>query len=89
MAKGILSGRMGMTDAIKDQRDMDALGDRMTEIRRAAESQTMEDREAEREKREQWEHKRAQEERKERAEEDGPSTDLFTGSKKRGRGHRG
>ncbi|MGW1373900.1 hypothetical protein ACWD6P_06400 [Streptomyces sp. NPDC002446] len=55
MAQGILSGRMGITDAIKNERYMDALGDRVTEIRRAAESQTMEDREAEREKREQWE----------------------------------
>ncbi|MEV0369800.1 hypothetical protein AB0I10_08235 [Streptomyces sp. NPDC050636] len=90
MAQGILSGRMGMADAIKNERYMDALGDRMTEIRRAAESQTMEDREAEREKREQWERKRDEEEQQERAEHDGPSTNLVTGPKKRGRGgHRG
>lgn len=90
MAQGILSGRMGMTDAIKDERYMDALGDRMTEIRHAAESQTMEDREAERGKREEWARKREEEEQKEREERDGPSTNLFTGSKKRGQGgHRG
>ncbi|MHB9757211.1 hypothetical protein ACYBSK_22790 [Streptomyces sp. BYX5S] len=90
MAQGILSGRMGMTDAIKNERYMDALGDRMTEIRRAAESQTMEDREAERGKREEWERKRAEQEDRERAERDGPSTNLFTGPKKRGPGgHRG
>ncbi|MET8468965.1 hypothetical protein ABZY90_00795 [Streptomyces sp. NPDC006422] len=91
MAQGILSGRIGMTDAIKDERYMGALGDRMTEIRHAAESQTMQDREAERGKREEWERKREEEAQKEREERDGPSTNLFTGSKKRGQGggHRG
>ncbi|MFF4648452.1 hypothetical protein [Streptomyces sp. NPDC001380] len=44
MAKGVLSGRIGMKDVIASDRYLDALGDRLGKIREAAEDMTPEER---------------------------------------------
>lgn len=73
MAKEVLSGRIGMRDVIETERYMGALGDRMQEIRRAAENETLADKEAKRDQVERWERARREEEEKDRAERDGPT----------------
>lgn len=73
MAQEVLSGRMGMREVLDSDRYMGALGDRMQEIRRAAEDQTFEERKASRERFERWQEERAAEEDRERAERDGPT----------------
>ncbi|MFB7635420.1 hypothetical protein ACFC0M_31330 [Streptomyces sp. NPDC056149] len=90
MAKEVLSGRMGMKEAIETPGYMDALGDRMGQIRRAAENQTAEEREASHAKFVEWQKKQEEEEDRERAERDGPSLNLVTGPRRGapGRGHR-
>ncbi|MFJ6747642.1 hypothetical protein ACIQNI_05490 [Streptomyces sp. NPDC091266] len=91
MAREVLSGRIGMKDAIETPRYMDALGDRMQEIRRAAENQTQAEREASREQFAAWQKKEDEKEDKERAERDGPSGNIVTAPRRSGRsgGHRG
>ncbi|MFJ9618865.1 hypothetical protein [Streptomyces noursei] len=89
MAQEVLSGRMGMKEAIETPGYMDALGDRMNQIRHAAENQTMAEREESRAKFAEWQKKQDEEEDRERAERDGPSLDLVTGPRRGGgRGHR-
>ncbi|WP_369359066.1 hypothetical protein [Streptomyces sp. cg2] len=88
MAKEVLSGRLGMKEAIQTPGYMDALGDRLTQIRHAAENQTAEEREESRAKFADWQRKREEEEERERAERDGPSLNLVTGPRRGGRGHR-
>ncbi|MDT0458251.1 hypothetical protein RM550_21335 [Streptomyces sp. DSM 41527] len=90
MAREVLSGRIGMKDAIATPGYMDALGDRMTEIRRAAENQTMAEREESREKFAAWQKEQEATEDEERAERDGPSGTLVTAPRRGGRsgGHR-
>ncbi|MFD7918526.1 hypothetical protein ACFV3R_04795 [Streptomyces sp. NPDC059740] len=91
MAQEVLSGHIGMKDAIQDPRYMDALGERMTEIRRKAEDMTSQEREEAREKAAAWMRAQEAEEDKERAELDGPSLNIVTG-RRGGRGgvsHRG
>ena len=73
MAKEVLSGRIGMRDVIQTETYMDALGDRMQEIRRAAENETLAEKEAKRDQVERWERSRLEEEEKDRAERDGPT----------------
>ncbi|MET8679851.1 hypothetical protein ABZW18_20290 [Streptomyces sp. NPDC004647] len=73
MAKNVLSGRIGMRDALQTESYMDAMGARMTEIRRAAEAQTPEEREAQRGQVERWREAQREEEERERAERDGPT----------------
>ncbi|MGW7492251.1 hypothetical protein [Streptomyces sp. NPDC054786] len=90
MAKEVLSGRIGMKDAIQTPGYMDAIGDRLGEIRRAAEDQTMAEREESREKFATWQREQEAKEDEERAERDGPSSNIVTGSSRRGgRSHRG
>ncbi|UQA92755.1 hypothetical protein [Streptomyces halobius] len=86
MAREVLSGRIGMKDAIDTPAYMDAIGDRMGEIRRAAENQTQAEREASREQFAAWQKKQEEQEDKERAERDGPSLNIVTGPKRGGRG---
>ncbi|GAA2652254.1 hypothetical protein [Streptomyces lunalinharesii] len=89
MAKEVLSGRMGMKEAIETPGYMDALGDRLNKIRRDAENQTMDEREESRAKFAEWQKKQEAEEDRERAERDGPSLNLVTGPRRgSGRGHR-
>ncbi|MGG2459070.1 hypothetical protein ACO0M4_04440 [Streptomyces sp. RGM 3693] len=89
MAKEVLAGRMGMKEAIETPRYMDALGDRLNQMRRAAEDQTMEEREESRAKFADWQQKQEEEEDRERAERDAPSLNLVTGPRRGGgRGHR-
>ncbi|MFJ5676925.1 hypothetical protein [Streptomyces sp. NPDC093097] len=88
MAKEVLSGRLGMKEAIQTPGYMDALGDRLTQIRQAAENQTTAEREESRAKFAEWQKKQEEEEDRERAERDGPSLDLVTGPRRGGRGHR-
>ncbi|BDM71849.1 hypothetical protein HEK616_53360 [Streptomyces nigrescens] len=90
MAQEVLSGRIGMKDAIQTPGYMDAIGDRLTEMRRAAEDQTMAEREESREKFAAWQKEQEEKEDQERAERDGPSGNIVTGSRRGGgRGHRG
>ncbi|AJT64037.1 hypothetical protein [Streptomyces chattanoogensis] len=89
MAREVLSGRIGMKDAIETPSYMEALGDRMSEIKRAAENQTMAEREASREQYAKWQKEREEEEDRERAERDGPSGNIVTAPRKGGRSHRG
>ncbi|GGU99977.1 hypothetical protein GCM10010211_79160 [Streptomyces albospinus] len=89
MAKEVLSGRISMKDAIETPDYMGALGDRMGQIRRAAENQTQAEREESRAKFAEWQEKQQQEEDRERAERDAPSLNLVTGPRRGGgRGHR-
>ncbi|MCK7625636.1 hypothetical protein MUU72_21465 [Streptomyces sp. RS10V-4] len=89
MAKEVLSGRMGMKEAIETPGYLDALGDRISQIRRAAEDQTMAEREESRAKFAEWQKKQEEEADRERAERDGPSLNLVTGPRRGGnRGHR-
>ncbi|MFE7314803.1 hypothetical protein ACFU7T_17230 [Streptomyces sp. NPDC057555] len=88
MAKEVLSGRLGMKEAIQTPGYMDALGDRLTQIRQAAENQTAAEREESRAKFAEWQKKQEEEEDRERAERDGPSLNLVTGPRRGGRGHR-
>ncbi|MGW1837182.1 hypothetical protein [Streptomyces sp. BBFR2] len=85
MAKEVLAGRIGMKEAIQTPMYMDAIGDRIGEMRRAAENQTMAEREESREKFAAWRKQQDEQEDKERAERDGPSAGLVTGPR-RGRG---
>lgn len=91
MAREVLSGRIGMKDAIDTPSYMEAIGDRMGEIRRAAEDQTQAEREASREQFATWQKKQDEAEDKERAERDGPSLNIVTTPRRGGRGggHRG
>ncbi|MCR8578875.1 TEL2 family protein [Streptomyces sp. Isolate_219] len=91
MAKEVLSGRIGMKEAIETPRYMDALGDRMNEIRRAAENQTMAEREESREKFAAWQKEQEAKEDEERAERDGPTGNIVSTPRRGGRGggHRG
>ncbi|MEU9116595.1 hypothetical protein AB0D04_33825 [Streptomyces sp. NPDC048483] len=89
MAREVLSGRMGMKDAIETPRYMEALGDRMGEIQRAAENQTVAEREASREQFTKWQHEQEEKEAQERAERDGPSGNIVTAPRRGGHGHRG
>ncbi|MFJ9854378.1 hypothetical protein [Streptomyces sp. NPDC101150] len=91
MAQEVLSGRMGMKEAIETPSYMDAIGDRMHEMRRAAENQTMAEREASREQFGKWQQEQEEKEAEERAERDGPSANIVTGPRRGGRtgGHRG
>ncbi|MFF2812011.1 hypothetical protein ACFVT2_33525 [Streptomyces sp. NPDC058000] len=90
MAKEVLSGRMGMKEAIETPGYMNALGDRLDQMRHAAENQTMAEREESRAQFSEWQHKQEEEEDRERAERDAPSLNLVTGPRKGGggRGHR-
>ncbi|MFF9482380.1 hypothetical protein [Streptomyces sp. NPDC014733] len=85
MAKEVLSGRIGMKEAIQTPSYMDAIGDRLGEMRRAAENQTMAEREESREKFAAWQKQQEEQADQERAERDGPSSGLVTGPR-RGRG---
>ncbi|MFG2227157.1 hypothetical protein [Streptomyces sp. NPDC048644] len=85
MAKEVLSGRIGMKDAIATPTYMDALGDRIGEMRRAAENQTQAERESSREQFATWQKKQEEQEDKERAERDGPSGAIVT-TPRHGRG---
>lgn len=87
MAQEVLSGRMGMRDVLQTDRYMDAIGSRMTEIRRTAEDQTLEERKASHERFERWQEERAAEADRERAERDGP-TQPFPNPKRPGGNHR-
>ncbi|MFG2142491.1 hypothetical protein [Streptomyces sp. NPDC048650] len=91
MAKEVLSGRIGMKEAIETPGYMDALGNRMNQIRRAAENQTMAEREESREQFTKWQKEQEEKEAEERAERDGPSGNIVTGPRRGGRsgGHRG
>ncbi|MFI9051353.1 hypothetical protein [Streptomyces sp. NPDC053427] len=91
MAQEVLSGRIGMKEAIETPSYMDAIGDRMNEMRRAAENQTMAEREESREKYAKWQQEQEAKEAEERAERDGPSANIVTGPRRGGRagGHRG
>ncbi|MFH8408058.1 hypothetical protein ACH4FX_25150 [Streptomyces sp. NPDC018019] len=86
MAKEVLSGRIGMKDAIQSEEYMGAIGDRMNEMRRAAENQTQAEREASREQFAKWQKEQEEKEDRERAERDGPSGVIVTGSRRGGRG---
>lgn len=90
MAREVLSGRIGMKDAIQTPSYMDALGDRMQEIRRAAENQTQSEREESREKFAAWQKQQEEKEDKERAERDGPTGNIVTTPRRSrgGPGHR-
>lgn len=88
MAKEVLSGRIGMRDVIQTETYMDALGDRMQEIRRAAEDETLAEKEAKKDKVERWERARLEEEEKDRAERDGPTRPPVDPGRHRPRGHR-
>lgn len=88
MAKEVLSGRIGMRDAIQTESYMDALGARMTEIRRAAENETPKEREAKREQVDRWQQAQQAEDDRERAERDGPSRRVHGTDRHRPRGHR-
>ncbi|MFE5741772.1 hypothetical protein [Streptomyces celluloflavus] len=92
MAQEVLAGRIGMRDAIQTPGYMDALGDRMNEIRRAAEDQTQAEREASREQFAAWQKQQDEQEDKERAERDGPTGNIVSTPRRGGRGgagHRG
>ncbi|MFH8349998.1 hypothetical protein [Streptomyces sp. NPDC018045] len=89
MAQEVLSGRIGMKDAIQSEEYMGAIGDRMSEMRRAAENRTQAEREAAREQFAQWQKEQAEQEDQERAERDGPSDALVTGPRRGGRGGTG
>ncbi|MFH8570663.1 hypothetical protein [Streptomyces sp. NPDC017993] len=90
MAQEVLSGRIGMKDAIQTPGYMDALGDRMNQIRRAAEDQTQAEREASREQFTAWQKQQEEKEEKERAERDGPTGNIVSSPRRgRGGGHRG
>ncbi|MDH6127191.1 hypothetical protein [Kitasatospora sp. GP82] len=70
MAKDVLSGRVGMTDVVKSDGYLGLIGDRLAEMRKAAEELTPEER-AESEKRaqklrEEQEEREAEEESRER-----------------------
>ena len=86
MAKQVLSGRIGMRDVLQTDAYMDALGARMSEIRRAADEQTPEERLAQRRQVERWREEQEAEGERERAERDGP-TQPFPNPRRRG-GHR-
>lgn len=88
MAKEVLSGRIGMRDVIETERYMGALGDRMQEIRRAAENETLADKEAKRDQVERWERARQEEDEKDRTERDGPTRPPVDQGRHRPRGHR-
>ncbi|UNO39641.1 hypothetical protein [Streptomyces sp. MST-110588] len=92
MAQEVLSGRIGMKEAIQTERYMDALGDRIQEIRHAAENQTTQEREAQRELVERWKRQQQEEEDRERAERDGPTAGIISTPRRKGHsgpGHRG
>lgn len=89
MAREVLSGRIGMKDAIQTDKYMDAMGVKLGEMREAAERQTPEEREAEAAKFERWEREQREEEERERAERDAPTQQAFPSPRRRGgRGHR-
>ncbi|CAM5595744.1 putative protein OS=Streptomyces rimosus subsp. rimosus (strain ATCC / DSM 40260 / JCM 4667 / NRRL 2234) OX=1265868 GN=SRIM_030100 PE=4 SV=1 [Streptomyces rimosus subsp. rimosus] len=88
MAQEVLSGRIGMKDAIQSEEYMGAIGDRMNEMRRAAENQTQAEREASREQFAKWQKEQEEQEAQERAERDGPSGAIVTG-RRGGRGGAG
>ncbi|MFH8752741.1 hypothetical protein ACH4GK_40405 [Streptomyces rimosus] len=85
MAQEVLSGRIGMKEAIQSEEYMGAIGDRMNEMRRAAENQTQAEREASREQFAKWQKEQEEQEAQERAERDGPSGAIVTG-RRGGRG---
>ncbi|MFF4601145.1 hypothetical protein ACFY12_00080 [Streptomyces sp. NPDC001339] len=89
MAQEVLAGRIGMKDAIETPGYMDAIGDRLGEMRRAAENQTMAEREESRTKFATWQQEQETKEAEERAERDGPSLNIVTGARRGGRSHRG
>ncbi|MEU5212031.1 hypothetical protein [Streptomyces sp. NPDC020742] len=88
MAQEVLSGRIGMKDAIQTPGYMDALGDRLSEMRRAAEDQTLAEREESRAKFAQWQREQEAKEDEERAERDGPTGNIVTAPRRGARGHR-
>src|SRR4051812_28308475 len=85
MAREVLSGRIGMRDAIQDERYMDALGERIGEIRRNAENQTHAEREQMRDQIERWREQKREEEEQERAELDGPTQGVLDARQRPGR----
>jgi hypothetical protein len=72
MAREVLSGRISMREAIQSDRYLGALGDRMAEIKRAADELTPAQREAQREQAERYFKAQEEEEAREEAERDAP-----------------
>jgi hypothetical protein len=84
MAREVLTGRLTMTDVAKGGPYLDALGDGMTKIRRAAESLTPEEEERNREAAERYRREQEEAEAREQAERDAPAQPP-TGPRPRGR----
>jgi ribulose kinase len=73
MAREVLSGRLSMTDVAKGGTYLDALGDSMMKIKRAAENMTPEEAERNREAAERYRREQEEAEAREQAERDAPS----------------
>lgn len=85
MAREVLSGRLTMTDVAKGGPYLDALGARMTEIKRAAENLSPEEEERNREAAERYRREQEETEARERAERDAPSQQPPSGPRPRSR----
>jgi hypothetical protein len=86
MAREVLTGRLTMTDVAKGGPYLDALGDGMTKIRRAAENLTPEEEARNREAAERYRREQEEAEAREQAERDAPAQPPTT---PRPRGRRG
>lgn len=84
MAREVLTGRLSMQDIVKSGNYLDALGDRLSEIRRAAENMTPEERERNRAEAERFRVAQEEEAAREKAERDAP-TQLPVNQPRRGR----
>jgi hypothetical protein len=85
MAREVLTGHLSMTDVAKGGTYLDALGERMTEIRRAAERLTPEEQERNREAAERYRAEQEEAEARERAERDAPTQQPPAPPRPRGR----
>lgn len=73
MAREVLTGHLSMTEVAKGGEYLDALGDSMTKIRRAAENMTPEEAERNREAAERYRREQEEAEAREEAERNAPT----------------
>jgi hypothetical protein len=85
MAREVLTGRLTMTDVAKGGAYLDALGDGMTKIRRAAENMTPEEAERNRQAAEVYRREQEEAEAREQAERDAPTQQQPTAPRPRSR----
>ncbi len=72
MAREVLSGRAGMRDVVESERYMGAIGGRLSEMKKASDEMTPEERERSREQAERFIAQQEEDEAREQAERDAP-----------------